>query len=197
MSGNNGIEWKKVATGAVAALFVVAGWVAIFATAMAPSPPSAAPAMQPIGAPSLPAPTPRAVLSQTVMYRWRAGFDVCTRHTLHACTLTFARNDDGDRSTIQIGPLDIGPADDCETINSSAFQQCGDAGTPPFSQRPDGGLGPSQEWLACAAMRGMLYRGALTTSRVDPRDEDRSLRPGDARLQCNEGFTLGHFDNTL
>ncbi len=197
MSGNNSIEWGKVATGAAAALLVVAGWATIFVFATAPNVPATAPAMQPLGAPMVPAATPHAALSQTVMYRWRSGFDVCTRHTLHACTLTFSRNDDGDRSMIQIGPLDIGPADDCETINRSAFQQCSDAGTPPFSQRPDGGLGPSQEWLACAAMRGMLYRGALTTSRVDPRDEDRSLRSGDARLQCNEGFLLGHFDNTL
>lgn len=151
--------------------------------------------MQPTGAPVA---TPDAELTQTVLYRSRIGFQVCTRRTLHDCTLTFVRSDGGDRATIRIGPLDIEPADRCESIGTTALDQCSDAGVDPFNDLPSGrGRGPTREWLACAARRGFLYRGGPNTVVLDPRDGDPRALPGSARLQCNEGFARALFGNTL
>lgn len=145
-----------------------------------------------------PGATPNAELTQTVLYRSRIGFQVCARRALHECTMTFVSSAGLDMGTIRIGPLDIGPADRCESIGATAAERCGDAGVDPFHELPSGrGHGPTMEWIACAARYGFIYRGGPNTVAVDPRDEDPHARPGHARLQCAEGFKRAAFDNTL
>jgi len=132
-----------------------------------------------------------------VLYKARMGFAVCARRSLHACTLLFARDDGGDQATIRIGPIDIDPIPSCDGIVPFAMGECSDAGVGPFDTNPDGGSHPSLSWLRCAALHGLVYRGGTNTSTVDPRDVDPNAHPGQARLQCDEGFTVGTFDDTL
>lgn len=127
-----------------------------------------------------------------MLYKNRMGFSVCGRESLHHCTFSFVTDAVGTATTIRIGPVGIDAVPSCDTIVSDAITACSDAGVSPMAPS-----GPTLPWLWCAARHGFLYRGGPNTTRLDPRDEEPGRSPGDARLQCDEGYKSGSFDDTL
>lgn len=179
-----GFSWGRAIVGGLIGWGI---WYAVTATSAPPPPP-----------PPPPGPPPRETqLEQTVLYKGRGNFQVCTRRSLHNCTLTFTSDASGDTGTIRLHPVDIEPAPNCENIRETAFQVCADAGVSMFGFLSTGQPGPDASWIRCAARHGFLYRGTNTVDIVDPRDIPPGSRPGEARLQCDEGYREGRFDNTL
>ena len=95
-------------------------------------------------------------------------------------------------STIRLRPVDIDPAPNCEDIGRTALQACADAGVSMLALSE-----PDISWVRCAARHGLLYRGMSTVDTVDPRDVPPGSQPGEARLQCDEGYNSVTFDDTL
>lgn len=152
----------------------------------APAPAHADPPVQP---------TPRNIeLRGIALYKSRIGFGVCVRQPLHGCSLWFGGGSAGDQFTIRSREtLDFGAVESCEGLAANALAACTDAGTGLFQ-----GTGPiSDSWRQCLLRNGLFYRGSESVTAVDPRDEDRRLAPGELRLECQEGYKTGHFDDTL
>lgn len=148
-----------------------------------PSPPSAP------SAPPQPVDPETTPLRQTVLYKSRLGFPVCTRQPLHRCTVTFVTDASGEPHTIVIGPVDIAPVESCEGMASAASEAC---------ERADAGpINGALPWIRCAAQHGVVAREPGNVRTVDPRDAPERRRPGWARLRCDEGFVSGSFDDTL
>ncbi len=93
---------------------------------------------------------------------------------------------------LRLGPVDIDPVSSCDGLGNQAIAACADAGADPLAVS-----GPAPSWIQCAALHGLIYRGRNTVTTVDPRDEARAMRPGEMRLDCDEGYDEALFDNTL
>ena len=193
MSGSARADLEKAVFAVVAAVVVAGGLVSAAIMARSDSAPRGA---------APPRPTTSSIaLTQTVLYRSYDGFQVCTRHQLHDCILTFVRSDGVTKSLLRIGPFSVAPATACASIEQDAIGRCGDAGVDPFHTVPGTERnGPTREWLSCAARHGFFHRSGSATMVLDPRDETpaiRSLAPGLVHLQCNEGFASATSANTL
>ena len=190
-----GSDWLGALKVGVVAVVLMLGGVCLLVSIFSPASPGGG--SPPAATANTPARTPNVRLGQTVLYKSRIGFSVCSRLSLHRCSLAFTTDAAGSPATIRIGPVDVEPAADCEHINGDAIRACADAGAAPSGLDPVRFDGPSASWLRCAALHGFIYRGGPNTTQVDPRDAPPSARPGDARLECDEGHVTGSFDDTL
>ena len=190
-----GSDWLGALKVGVVGVVLMIGGVCLLVSIFSPASPGGG--SPPAATANAPARTPNVRLEQTVLYKSRIGFSVCSRLRLHRCSLVFTTDASGATATIRIGPVDIEPAADCDHINSDALRACADAGTAPIGLDPVRSDGPSASWLHCAALRGLIYRGGPNTVIIDPRDAPPSARPGEARLECDEGYRSGSFDDPL
>lgn len=131
-------------------------------------------------------------LTGVALYKGRMGFSFCTRAPLHRCTFWFGSAASGETATIRSSHVfDVDPVVSCEGIGSNAIGACADAGSLPTLGRP---LNPA--WVQCTARNGWYYRGDGTVTILDPRDEGQQSAGG-FRLECNEGYSTGSFDDAL
>lgn len=138
---------------------------------------------------SAPQNTPEQRLSGVILYKNRAGFGVCARQPLHHCVARWGFDNGGDRGTLRLQPVEIGSVATCDNITANAVAACSDAGVSPLAGTP------TQPWLECAAQHGFIYR--INPEILDPRDEHLHLRPGVLRVDCDEGWRDGVFDDLL
>jgi len=128
-------------------------------------------------------------LEGIAVWRYPAGFRICTRPSLHDCRVRFGFTQGGDRGTLEFESMNIQSTPSCATQANDGFAAC---------SHPSGLIddNPSPERTArCLLTWGLLTRDESVMHTVDPRDPQ--LPPGIMRLECREGYYEGSFENTM
>lgn len=144
-----------------------------------------------VALPPAPAATRTQPLGGVALFKSQLGFSVCARSALHRCVLQFGAEDGWSRRTFEFPETIIRSTVSCDDMFRISLNACVGTNTDRWPPRND----EEREALArCMRPLGAFLRGETTMRAVDPRDPQ--LRPGEARLECDEGYVLGEFDDT-